>query len=141
MTPSTSEDQALRKTRNNLKLLGIFYILFGFAALPGLLLIGVHHVIIEKVVSSMESMYGIALELDLEPLLRVLMWGIITLVIVHLLSFVWVGLCFSKQTNYVACFIAAIFCCMSPPLGTVLGIFSLINLNSPEGKKLFGREN
>ena len=134
-------NKELEKTRGNLKLLGIFYILFGLSALPGLLLVGVQHAMIDQAVDAVESYYGTALDIDVEALLRVLMWGIIAMVIVHVISFVWIGCCFRKQTHYMACFIAAVFCCMSVPLGTILGIFSVINLNSPEGKELFGRES
>ena len=134
------EAAALKKVRDHLHLLGTLYILFGLMALPGLLIIGMQHSLMAELLGIVQASYSIGSDLDLQVLFHLLTWGAVTLIIVHVISFIWIGICFRKQDRWVACIIAALFCCMSVPLGTLLGVFSLINLNSPEGRKLFGRE-
>ncbi len=44
---------------------------------------------------------------------------------------------FARQKSYVFCFIIACFTCMSFPLGTALGVFSLVVLLRPSVKAMF----
>ncbi|MGB0370971.1 MAG: hypothetical protein ACPGN3_06430 [Opitutales bacterium] len=139
MTPPPLQKAEKQNARDNLRRLGVYYILFGLMALPGIIILSVQHRMIDQLFSSIESLYGIAGHIDLKMVFEMLSWGILTMTVVHLVSFIWIGLCFRKQDNYFACITAAVLCCLSVPLGTILGVFSLINLNSPEGKELFGR--
>ncbi len=43
------------------------------------------------------------------------------------------------QRRYGLCFTVAVITCLSIPLGTVLGVFTIIVLNRPGAKMLFGR--
>ncbi len=44
-----------------------------------------------------------------------------------------------KRQSYLYCLIVAGILCAFTPLGTILGIFTLINLTKPEAKELFSR--
>jgi hypothetical protein len=44
-----------------------------------------------------------------------------------------------RRTNYMFCFVIAIIVCLNFPLGTALGVFTLVVLNRPGVKELFGR--
>jgi len=46
-----------------------------------------------------------------------------------------------RQENYHRCQIAAAVLCMIMPFGTILGVFTLITLNSDDVKKLFNQNN
>jgi len=48
------------------------------------------------------------------------------------------GRCLSRQRYYVFCFVVACLSCLSVPLGTVLGVFTIVVLCRPSAKALFG---
>jgi hypothetical protein len=41
------------------------------------------------------------------------------------------------RRNYIFCMVAAGFACLQVPLGTVLGVFTIIVLQRPEVKRMF----
>lgn len=43
------------------------------------------------------------------------------------------------QRSYTLIFVMSVILCLSVPLGTILGIFTIIVLNRPSVRKLFGR--
>ncbi len=43
----------------------------------------------------------------------------------------------SKFRSYTFCMVGASISCLFMPLGTVLGVFTIINLNKPEARQLF----
>ncbi|MEL7337593.1 MAG: hypothetical protein AAFN70_15475 [Planctomycetota bacterium] len=52
---------------------------------------------------------------------------------------VYAGKNLGARTNYTLCMVAACLVCLKVPIGTALGIFTLVTLNKPEAKYLFGR--
>ena len=44
-----------------------------------------------------------------------------------------------RKTRYMFCFVIACLCCMSVPLGTILGVFTIIVLARPAVKEMFDR--
>ena len=76
------------------------------------------------------------------PLLFGLMFTIIPLVII-LLGWVMAGLvfyggrCLANRTHYTFCLVVAGFACLNMPLGTVLGVFTIIVLIRPSVQALF----
>ena len=48
------------------------------------------------------------------------------------------GRCLAKHTRYMYCLVMAAIECMFMPLGTVLGVFTIIVLVRPSTKELFG---
>ena len=49
----------------------------------------------------------------------------------------WAGRCLKQRKHYTYCFIVACVACMFIPLGTALGIFTIIVLSRPTVKALF----
>lgn len=128
-SPSTEE------TRGHLKLLGVFYYIFALLALPILGVLLLQGQILDFI---SDQANGAEIEESFRQLFRTVQIGIALMVIVHLLAGFYVGNCFRKQKHHTLCIVAAVFVCLSFPLGTVLGVFSLIVLMKPEAKVLFG---
>jgi hypothetical protein len=49
------------------------------------------------------------------------------------------GYCLSRRTRYMFCFVMACLSCANMPLGTVLGVFTIVVLARPGVKELFDR--
>lgn len=52
---------------------------------------------------------------------------------------VYAGYCFNARKNYTFCFVMACLDCLNMPIGTVLGVLSIVVLMKPETKALFQR--
>jgi hypothetical protein len=50
---------------------------------------------------------------------------------------VWAGRSLSSRTRYTLCFVVACISCIAFPMGTILGVLTLIVLNRPSVKSLF----
>ena len=50
----------------------------------------------------------------------------------------YTGRFLGERSHYTYCFVIAVLCCLSVPLGTVLGVFTLVVLSRPTVKALFG---
>lgn len=132
----TVSDPDLKVTHDRLKLAGVFYILFGLIALPGLFFIGLHSLFLPDLDALSRQL---DLGIDLKQIIRVLEISVAVLIVVHVAAFCYVGWCFIKFKHHTTCVVAAIFACLSVPLGTALGVCSLILLTKPEAKRLFGK--
>ena len=135
-SPATQTSNALNQTRDNLKLLGVFYIILGLMALPTLAFFGFHGQIMDQLLQAApdpETREAIA------KLVNVSFIGLVVFIIVHVVSCIYIGVCFRKQRHHTLCVVAAAFCCLSFPLGTILGVFSLVVLMKEEAKQLFGK--
>jgi len=51
----------------------------------------------------------------------------------------YAGYCMSRRIHYRYCFVMACLSCVNMPLGTVLGVFTIVVLVRPGVKELFGR--
>ena len=49
------------------------------------------------------------------------------------------GRCLARRRRRTFCLVVACICCILPPLGTILGVFTLIVLGRPSVKSLFDR--
>jgi len=49
----------------------------------------------------------------------------------------YAGRCLAKRTKYLYCFVIAAVACMFMPIGTVLGVFTIIVLMRPTVKEMF----
>jgi len=126
---------ALENTRSNLRLLGVFYILLGVFSLPALLVLALHGPILDQLAQSAPDPETIEL---IRRIINVSIVGFAVLILVHVAACFYIGACFRKQKHHTLCLIAAVFCCLSFPLGTILGVFSLVVLMKEEAKFLFG---
>ncbi len=129
----------MNKDREHLKLLGLFHYIAGglcalFACFPIIhLIIGIVMIVApDKLDARGEA----------PPALVGWMFVGIALVIIFVgwvLAFliIWAGRCLRQTRNYTYCFAIACVSCLFMPVGTVLGIFTLIALTRPEIKALF----
>ena len=70
-----------------------------------------------------------------------LLFGIFFILICGTISAltIWVGRNLAHRTRYTLCFVMACISCASFPLGTALGVFTLVVLLRPSVKQMFGR--
>ncbi|HEY0548534.1 MAG TPA: hypothetical protein VGF13_02975 [Verrucomicrobiae bacterium] len=52
---------------------------------------------------------------------------------------IWAGRCLAQRQRYTLCFVMACLSCLSVPLGTALGVFTIIVLQRPTVKTMFGQ--
>ena len=134
--PPTS-DSSITTARDQLRLLGIFYIIFGLMALPVLAIIPLQSQLVDYFVQNAPDQEMVDL---ISKLATTGFVSIVVLTLVHIISLVYIGFCFRQQRHHTLCIIAAAFCCLSFPLGTILGVISLVVLLKPEAKQLYGVE-
>ena len=73
----------------------------------------------------------------------VLAFGLISTGAFFLLAFLafWAGRSLTKHKNYTFCIVIAALVCLSMPLGTILGIFTIVVLMRDTVKALFNGQN
>ncbi len=123
-----------------LELISIFhYVLAAFIFIKGagaLIMMGIGTLLTIGILSDQphdmeEGLIVIGLIFFVFPMLVLLVsWTLATLVLLA-------GRRISKRTNLAYCQIVAGLECLCAPFGTILGIFSLINLTKPEVKETF----
>jgi len=70
-------------------------------------------------------------------------FGIVLMVIFFALAFLafWAGRSLAKQKNYTFCIVIAALVCLSMPLGTILGVFTIIVLMRESVKAIFNGQS
>jgi hypothetical protein len=131
----------MRTDLNHLRLLSIFhYVLGGLVALMACFSI-IHLVIGISVVSGGFASSGPGAP---PPAMGWLFIGIASLGMLFgwalAICLVIAGYCLNRQKSYIFCMVVAGFACAVQPLGTILGVFTIIVLLRPSVKELFGRE-
>lgn len=134
----------MNKDLDHLKLLAVFhYVLAGFCIFP--LLYGLFYVVIGIFAGAMIA--SAPNSKDGPP--AVLFGGIFVVIglIVAIVSLI-IGFLFfksgrnlSKQQSYTFCFVIACISCVFMPLGTILGVFTIIVLLRPSVKEIFNGQN
>jgi hypothetical protein len=124
---------ALEKTAEHIRLLGIVHYILGAIGLP-LAFLPLLHVV-----------FGFVMMLEGEAPAFVggAMMGVAGLFI--LIGLTWAlgqiaaGYLLRARRGYTFCFVVACIECLSVPLGTVLGIFTIVTLSKDEATMLFGK--
>jgi len=116
-------------------LMALFYIAMGFAMATGA---------IDDINQGVEEFEGLRQQPQMPPIFGwiMVMFGTIGLLIGSVFCFAEykAGQYLKQRTNHTYCVvIAAIECCFMP-LGTILGVFTLITLMKPDVKEMFGVE-
>lgn len=121
------------------KIIGICYIVFGALGLLGLPMIYVHKLFMNSVLSGVAQVDPEAREVMLlfENLMGFLVPILVVLVVSHIVFNVLVGICFIKHKAYYTCLVSSILTCLFFPMGTLLGVFSLITLSDEQIKSKF----
>ena len=140
-------DGAVSKDLEHLKLLSIFhYVLAGFLALAGCfpfihLSVGVFFLVAPD--SAFDSPNGGG---EGEEATRMLIGGLFTGIAAMLILAFWAlaaavamaGKKLAQHRGWTFCIVVAALCCLWMPLGTLLGVFTIIVLMRPSVKELFG---
>jgi hypothetical protein len=132
----------------HLKLLSLFYYIMGglTAALSLLSLpyIGIGVAVLSGESSSLSD--SSAFDPSAPPPPEGFGWFFIGMGLVLLVLFIVLAICLicsgrylSKRTHYQFSFVIACLICLSIPLGTILGIFTIMVLSRPSVKYLYGR--
>jgi hypothetical protein len=138
--PPPRADYQYQKDRDHLNLLSIFYwVFFGFECF-GLILLPVEAIFFVGMFSSMPSGGGGgggAPPAELGYIMAGFM-GVMWLII--LVVAICLGLTayyLRKRTHWTFCFVIACILCINLPLGTILGVFTILVLQRPSVKELF----
>jgi len=124
-----------QETENHLKILGIFYYIMGgllclLALIPCIqIFLGIFIVSNQNTAPALIGI--IYLAIGLAAFLLILSIAIAT---------IYTGRCLRQRKYYIFCIVMAGLCCCWFPLGTVLGVFSVIVLSKPEVKPEFEKK-
>ena len=124
---------------DKLKVIGICYIVYGALGVLGLPIIYIQKKVMGLVFANVGDIDPEAQAfLDLmDQLMEVLIPAMVLLVIVHIIFNVLVGICFIQRKAYYTCLVTSILTCLFFPLGTILGVFSLMALIDDASKRQF----
>jgi len=124
--------------KSYLNIISIFYIVLGCLMLPLSLLPLVHIAVGAMVVVAPHTGHG-------NEAMPILFGGIfIVFGLIIMLTFlaiaicmIYTGVCIKRRTKYIFCMVISAIACTFAPLGTILGVFSIILLCKPEIKADF----
>ncbi len=122
----------MNELQRKLKTLGVFYYIVGVLGIPACLIapiIMLKSGAFEKIGPGLKRIY----------LFSIIGTGIGSLAIVACIFITGYGL--RHQRWWTFCFVISILLCLSFPIGTIMGVLSLILLTKPETKQLFSSEN
>jgi len=136
-----SEPVLINRDEEHLRLLAIgFYVFGGLTALMSCL--GILYVFIGLVMMGVgaTSHRADGLPPAFFGLFFAVMGAVITAIGVGLgLLWVFAGRSLSQRKRYTFCMVMAVVACLSMPLGTVLGVFTLVVLSRPSVKEIFDK--
>ena len=133
-------DPAREKVREHLKLLAIFYYVFGGLTMLGVCFATIYIAFGAVIFAASAENSGNAPPAFVGGIVAGL--GVIIAVFCGALGGlqIYVGRCLTRQRNRTLCIVMACLCLLSFPLGTLLGIFTLVVVFKPEAEEMF-REN
>lgn len=137
LPPASTEDL------QQLKLLSIFhYLLAGMTALVSLMPL-IHLAMGLAIITGALPMHSTQAQDD-QVAPRMLGWIFVGVAVVAITfgmalaaCMAYAGRCIARRRHHLFCLIVAGLCCMMMPLGTVLGVFTLVVLLRPQVKALF----
>jgi len=121
-----------------LKYLSISYVLFGIAALAMLPLMEYSMEFLNEMLKSLGPRRDPQLEKTMKDLMNAMETSMYLMTGVHVAVNFLVAWALIKRKFYWPCFITGILNCLAFPIGTPLGIFTVIILQKDEVKKEFG---
>ncbi len=136
------EKAGIQRDLTNLNILGWCYIVFGLLAILGLPAIIVMHNLFTVVLPPHLMELGVDAEQleEFTQLIHTLHICMLLLIFVHIVFNIYAGIGLIKHKWYSYCFFNTILVCLVPPLGTALGVFTLMVICKPEVKELFEKK-
>ncbi|MBI1247222.1 hypothetical protein GC197_05180 [bacterium] len=140
---SVATENANPNDREHLKLLTIFYYIFAALDLFGLLVIGTQAVVMGTLFASMDHMpkmkgHETSAPPDIFPFISGILAAYAVIIGIVMVCHLITARSLSTRTNYTFCIVIGAVTCLSFPLGTILGVFTIIILIRPSVKSLFG---
>jgi hypothetical protein len=131
-----------RQEEEHLNLLGIlFYLYAGFVGLMGILFAAMAilpALLIGSGVGLVPTRPGEPSPWILGGTLLAIFGGVAMLFLTKAVVMIFAGRAMGRRTNYTLCMVGACLAIMNMPLGTALGIFTIILLQKPAVKARFG---
>ena len=126
----------VNQDEEHLRLLSILYYIWGGLSACGACFTGIYAVVIGGVLTAAaKSQNGPPVFLG--PVMFVVL-GFVVLLLAALAGLtIWTGRNLARHTNYTFCFVIAVIVCLNIPLGTALGVFTLVVLQRPSVKQMF----
>jgi len=132
----------MRQDIEHLRLLAIFHYILGglqfFCACFPLIYVGLG---VAMVKGAFDNQPGQAPPKEMGWFFIVLFGAAAVLGWVYAICLLIAGRCLQRQRGYIFCMVVAAFSCVHIPLGTVLGIFTILVLCRPNVRVLYGREH
>ena len=129
-------------TAHDLKLLSIgFFIQGGIILCYGMLFfcyLGVAGAVIASVQRNLQTGAGNAIPAGLMAVIGVVVVGIAVMTLLMGSLMLWAGFSLRKRQHRILILVMAGLNCLSVPYGTVLGIFTLMVMQRPAAKEMFG---
>lgn len=128
----------VNRDEEHLRLLSILYYVWGGLTALGACFTGVYALAAGGILTALSQTEQNGPPAWIGPMLFVFMGALFVLVAVIAWLTVWTGANLGRRQRYTLCMVVAIITCLSVPLGTALGVFTLIVLSRPSVKQLFG---
>lgn len=132
----------LPRDREHLNLLSVFYFVFGGLAIIGILFLIVHYMFFQAILSAISKDPAFTSRPPMEVFSHMVWFYAImgiALLAIGALN-IYAGICLRRSTNRMFTIVVAAINCLSVPLGTVLGVFTIIVLQRESVIRLYNRE-
>ena len=129
----------VNQDEEHLRLLSILYYVWGGLTALGACFTGVYALVGGGILTAVSQTEQNGPPAWIGPMVFILMGAVFLLVAVIAGLTLWTGHSLARRQNYMLCMVVAVITCLSVPLGTALGVFTLIVLSRASVKQLFGR--
>ena len=126
----------VNQDEEHLRLLSILYYVWGGLTAFGVCFVGIYAVVAGGVLTAASQSHN-GPPVFVGPMIFVVL-GFVTLLIATVAGLtIWTGFNLAKRKHYTFCFVVAALICLNVPLGTALGVFTIIVLTRPSVKEMF----
>jgi hypothetical protein len=126
----------VNQDEEHLRLLSILHYVWGGLAAFGSCFIGVYALVAGGVITLVSKQTN-GPPAWLGMFVFVIMGAIFLLTAAQSALSIWAGRCLAQRKNHTLCLVEACLSCLSIPLGTALGVFTIIVLQRPSVKQMF----
>ena len=126
----------VNQDEEHLRLLSILYYVKGALTGVGACIGGVYTVIAGGVLTA-ASQHGNGPPAFVAPMVTIILGFGVLLAVAITVLIIWAGRSLAQKKNYTFCFVVAVIICLNIPLGTALGVFTIVVLMRPSVKQMF----
>jgi hypothetical protein len=129
----------VNQDEEHLRLLSILYYVWGGLTALGACFTGVYALVGGGLLTAVSQTEQDGPPAWVGPMVFVIMGAVFVLIAVMAWLTIWTGRNLARRQRYTFCMVVAVITCLSFPLGTALGVFTLVVLSRPSVKQLFGQ--